>query len=92
MVRYPCMSPRHMMATKAQHTRGDISRDEPDLALVYADDGVAWIGEWVIGYRFSGVRFPKETTRELTDDEVKKYEAISVQIASQPPFKITIKR
>lgn len=60
---------RYMMATKAIHTLGDISRDEPDLAIIDSEAGDDYIGEWLTGVGYVGVRFPKATTRELTDDE-----------------------
>jgi hypothetical protein len=58
-----------MMATGAVHTLGDISRDEPALAIVYGETDEDWIGEWATGLGLINVRFPKASTRELTDDE-----------------------
>jgi hypothetical protein len=63
------MSDRYMMATQAIHLVGDISRDVPSLAIVYGETERDWIGEWATGMGFVNVRFPKETTRELTDAE-----------------------
>jgi hypothetical protein len=60
---------RYMMATTAIHKLGDISRDEPDLCSIYDEDDTTFIGMWVTGFGFFDVRFPKETTRELTPDE-----------------------
>jgi len=63
------MPDRYMMATQAIHAVGNISRDEPSLAIVYRETERDWIGEWATGMGFVNVRFPKETTRELTDAE-----------------------
>jgi hypothetical protein len=62
-----------MMATKAIHTLGDISRDAPSLAIIDGEDGDDFIGEWVTGVGYVNVRFPKATTRELTAEERAEY-------------------
>lgn len=68
--------PRYLMATKALSgaedpaKRIDISRDEPDLCCVYAEEGENYIGNWETGYGFVRVRFPKATTRELCEDDL----------------------
>lgn len=69
---------RYMMATKATHLLGDISRDEPDLAIIDSEAGDDYIGEWLTGIGYVGVRFPKATTRELTDDEKAYYRTKAV--------------
>lgn len=63
------MEMKYMMATKAMHQMGDISRDVPSLALIYDETEHNFIGEWVTGIGFINVRFLKETTRELTPEE-----------------------
>ena len=75
---------KHMMATKAFHKLGDISSDEPDLCHVYDQDGENYYGMWVTGFGFFDVRFPKETTRDLTNDEIKYYNSKRIQINNQP--------
>lgn len=72
---------RYMMATKATHKIGDISRDEPDLAAIHGEEGDDYIGNWVSGFGFIDVRFPKATTRELTEAERERYAAGSVRLA-----------
>jgi hypothetical protein len=71
---------RYMMATKAIHKLGDISRDEPDLCIVSDEDGDDWIGQWVTGYGYINVRFPKATTRELTAAERERYDGLELTI------------
>jgi hypothetical protein len=58
-----------MLATKALHKSGNISRDEPDLCIVHSETPHYYVGSWVTGFGFFDVWFPKETTRELTDGE-----------------------
>ena len=62
---------RFMMATRAVHKLRDISRKKPSLCLISEEDEENFIGNWVQGFGFFGVKFPKETTRELTDKEKK---------------------
>lgn len=69
----PVGADRYMMATQAVHKLGDISRDEPSLAIIYGEDGDDLIGEWVTGVGYVNVRFPKATTRELTAEERSEY-------------------
>lgn len=60
---------RYMMATVAHHQLGDISSDRPMLCDIDGEDEENYIGNWVEGFGFVEVQFPKATTRELTDDE-----------------------
>lgn len=68
------MSGHYLMATKAMHKLGDISRDEPDLCVVFSETDTDYIGRWVEGFGFANVRFPKATTRELTAEEKARYD------------------
>lgn len=61
------------MATKAIHQLGDISSDWDDLCFVYAEDDDNWYGKWVTGFGFFDVKFPKATTRDLTEQEIVYY-------------------
>lgn len=81
---------KYMMATKAIHKMGDISRNEPDLCYVYDETKTDYIGNWVTGFGFFEVNFPKETTRELTQNEIEKYNDICIQIGSNPPTKLKV--
>lgn len=60
---------RVIMATEAHHKLGDISRDEPDYIWVRSEDEENYYGEWISGFGFIEVRFPKSGTREMTDEE-----------------------
>ena len=64
---------KYKMATVAHHKLGDISSDEPDLCFVYAEDENNWYGQWCTGFGFFDVRFPKESTRDLTKEELAIY-------------------
>ena len=67
------ISPKYMMATKAFHQLGEISSDSPDICIVRSETETDYFGNWVFGLGFFGVRFPKESTRELTEAEVQEY-------------------
>lgn len=82
---------KYMMATKAIHKLGDISRDEPDLCCIGREDNNNYYGNWVTGFGFIDVCFPKSTTRDLTKEEVEKYHNTYIQIGSQFPSKLNIK-
>jgi hypothetical protein len=73
----------YMMATTAIHQLGDISRDTPDLCYVNKEDEENYIGSWVTGMGFIDVKFPKATTRELTQEEIDYYNGRSVSINNQ---------
>lgn len=72
---------RYMMATRASHRLGDVSRDEPSLAIVYDETDADYIGEWATGIGFINVRFPKDSTRELTEDEKRYYRGKYLELA-----------
>ena len=75
---------RHMMATIAIHNLGDISRKDPDLCVITKEDENNYIGMWVTGFGFFDVKFPKDTTRSLTEQEKNKYIGRGLAINSNP--------
>jgi len=89
---------RYMMATKAIHKLGDISRDAPEdgvygvenLCVVYDEDKENYIGNWVTGFGYMEVKFPKSTTRELTEEEKAKCDGAQIAIGDQPAFIVDI--
>lgn len=74
---------KYYMATKAFHLLGDISSETPDLCLIYREDKDNYYGNWVTGFGFVDVRFPKETTRELTATEIIEFSKMSYFIGDQ---------
>jgi hypothetical protein len=84
------IKPKYMMGTKAHHLLGDISSDNFDLKIISVETEKYWIGSWVTGFGFFNVCFPKETTRELTSEEVEKYNKTYVRIGSQPSIKLKV--
>jgi hypothetical protein len=84
------MTPKYMMATTAIHQLGDISSTAPDLCRVTSEDEENYIGMWVEGIGFFGVKFPKATTRDLTAEEIEKYNKMSIQISSQMPMRLKV--
>lgn len=81
---------KYMMATKAIHKLGDISSSEPDLCIIYREDDENWIGNWVTGLGFINVKFPKISTRELTREEIEKYNKQYAQLSDHPPIKLDV--
>lgn len=76
----------YMMGTRAVHFfAGDISREEPELCLVYNQDGEDWIGQWVEGLGFFDVRFPKASTRDLTEEEKRLYHKRRLVVGNNTP-------
>lgn len=75
---------RYMVATKAIHKFGDISREEPDLCIIHSEDAENYIGNWVTRFGFFDVKFPKSTTRELTDDEKERWHGQQISIGGSP--------
>jgi hypothetical protein len=65
--------PTYMMATKATHKLGDLSRKNPELACIQSEDEDNYYGYWIEGLGFIDVQFPKSTTRELTEEEKVKF-------------------
>jgi len=82
--------PKYMMATKAIHQLGDISRDHGDICQIFGEDADNYIGNWVTGFGFIDVKFPKATTRDLTTDEIKHYDGRRYRIGSQPSWPIKV--
>ena len=80
----------NMMATKAYHCLGDLSEDKPSLCFIYGETPRYYVGNWIYGYGFFNVKFPKKTTRKLTDQEVKEYSKKYIQIGHQMPQKLNI--
>ena len=81
---------RYLMATKAFHKMGELSRDKADLCIVGTETDEYVIGNWVTGFGFFNVCFPRDTTRELMEDEIEDYNKTYIQIASQPPYKLKV--
>lgn len=87
---------KYMIATTAIHKLGDISRPVTDgdysdnLCTVSDEDEENYIGMWVTGFGFFGVKFPKETTRELTQEEITFFNSRYIQLASNPQQKLNI--
>ena len=75
-----------MMATKAMHKLGDLSSDTPDLCVIYGEDEENYIGSWIYGFGYFDVRFPKSTTRDLSEEDLQCYTGQRVRIGSQPPM------
>ena len=81
---------KYMMATKATHKLGDISRDGEDLCFIYSEDNENYIGNWVTGFGFFDVKFPKKTTRSLTPEEIENYNTQYIQRADLPPVPLKV--
>lgn len=73
----------YMMATKATHKLvGNVSRSEPNLCIIRREEEKTFIGRWVTGLvNLFEVRFKKRTTRELTNEEKKKYHGMEIAVS-----------
>lgn len=77
---------KYMMATTAFSSGTpvfDISRDEPDLCIIFDEDADNYIGNWVEGFGFVDVRFPKTTTKALTAEDVNEYHGMHLSLAGR---------
>lgn len=83
--------PFYMMGTKAYHQLGELSREpEPDLFIAGSETEKFYIGNWITGFGFFNVLFPKETSRPLTPEEIEKYNKTYIQIGSNMPQKLKV--
>lgn len=73
------------------HLLGDISRKNPGLCSIHGEDDKDYIGNWVEGFGFINVRFPKETTRELTQEEKDKWDGVVIGINDSPRYVLRTK-
>jgi len=84
---------KHMMATTATHKLGDLSREGDEienLCRVTKEDDENYYGMWITGMGFFNVQFPKATTRELTEVEIKKFNKMRVAINNQPSMPLKV--
>lgn len=81
--------PIYRMATKALHCAGDISRDDPDLCIIKGEDGDDYVGNWVEGFGFMYVKFPKSSVRKLTDSEIEEATRYPFGINGRPMWKFS---
>jgi len=80
----------HTMATEAHHLLGNISSNEPDLAIIDSETENFWVGAWVYGFGFCDVLFPKNTTCDLTKEQFKRYNGSGYAINGAYKSKIEI--
>jgi len=64
--------------------------DEPDLCQVFREYEEYYSGNWVEGFGFIDVKFPKETTRELTDEEIEYYNGKIYGISGVPIHRLEL--
>ena len=74
------MISKYMMATKAYHQLGDISNETPDLCIITSEDKDNYYGSWKFGLGFMGVKFPKTSTHELSQEEKNRWNGELYQI------------
>jgi hypothetical protein len=70
---------------------GDISRDNKDICYIEREDGADYIGHWVSGFGFVEVKFPKVSTRDLTDDEIEFYDGRGYNISGGLSWRLRVR-
>lgn len=85
------MKSKYMIGTIAIAKLGDISRKEGSLCQIHGEEGDDYIGNWITGFGFFDVKFPKSTTRELTEEEIEKYDGMKLAISDQYFGEVKIK-
>ena len=73
---------QYKMATTAIHKLGDISRETPDICIISQEDADNYYGNWVSGFGFVDVQFPKATTRDLNAEEIEKHHGEPMMIGN----------
>lgn len=86
---------KFMIATEAKHKMGDLSRNLEHLSMenlcyVSKETDEFLIGNWLTGFGYFDVMFPKETTRVLTQEEIDYFNGKYIQLASFPPQKLKV--
>ena len=84
------IEPKYLMGTKAFHQLGEISRNDYNLFQATAETEKYWVGMWATGFGFFHVLFPKETSRELTQEEIEKFNNSAIAIGSNPPIRLKV--
>ncbi len=77
--------PGYMMAMEATHQTGPLKKlddedNEPELCHVTRTVLDEYVGQFIEGMGFMGVRFPVKTTRRLTEEEFNKYHGRTMSI------------
>lgn len=81
---------RYRIGTIALHKLGRISRLRGDLCIVFSETKNHYIGNWVTGFGFVDVKFPKSRTRRLNARERKKWQGRRVGIAGSWSYPIKL--
>ena len=82
--------PKYMMATAAFHKMGDVSADKPQLCSVTRETDEYYVGTFILGPGLIDIHFPKETTRELTEEEKKEWNNKPIYINGTERFKVDL--
>lgn len=70
------------IATEAYHKLGNISRNELDFCVLKSEDELNYYGNWLTGYGFIDVQFPKAKTRIASDMLTRKILSLKIGIIS----------
>ena len=81
----------YAMGKEAHHYLGDISRKDWDIVQVVQEDADNYYGNWLYGYGYVDVRFPKSSLRELTKEEIDQYEGSNFGIVGSWANKLKVK-
>jgi len=87
---------KYLIGTTAIAKLGDISREFDkdclieNLCHVNREDDKNYYGMWITGFGFFNVKFPKETTRELTQEEIEYCNTKRVRINNQPSMSLKV--
>ena len=66
--------PVYMMANKAYHFLGETTHDGGwDVCIIFKELKDFYVGNYVFGYGFIDVKFPKQFVRDLTNQEKDKF-------------------
>ena len=76
---------RHMMANACEYSQERFENfEEYDIFFAEREDADNYFGNCITGAGFFNVRFPKTNVRELTPEEIAKYQDLPLAINSTP--------
>lgn len=79
------------MGTTAHHLLGDISREQAEICVLTEESETHYMGFWLEGFAMMGTKFPKDSVRELTEEEKTFYHDRPLHQKGKPWKKLNVR-